>query len=62
MLHFYGVVISEQSCGSLTGQGEKASVERHIAAGHLQDTVVSGSQQRKEGERQEQTFHLVHFV
>ena len=39
MLHFHCVVLSEQSCDSLTGRGERASVERRIAAGHLQDTI-----------------------
>ena len=39
MLQFRCVVLSEQSCDSSTGQGERASVERPVAAGHLQNTV-----------------------
>jgi hypothetical protein len=39
MLQFRCVVLPERSCGSLTGQGEKASVERPVAAGRLQNTV-----------------------
>ena len=39
MLQFHYVVLSERSCDSSTGQGERASVERPVAAGHLQDTV-----------------------
>ena len=39
MLRFHRVVLSEQSYGSLTDQEERASVERRIVAGHLQDTV-----------------------
>ena len=34
------VVLSEQSHDSLTGRGERASVERRIAAGHLRGTVT----------------------
>jgi hypothetical protein len=33
------VEISEQICDSLMGQGERASAERRIAAGHLQGVV-----------------------
>ena len=41
MLQFHCVVLFEQSCGSSMGQGQgqKASVERHIAACHLEDIV-----------------------
>jgi len=39
MLQFQRVVLSEQSCDLSTGQGERASIERYIAAGHLRDTV-----------------------
>jgi hypothetical protein len=35
----HGVVLSEQSHDSSKGQGERASVECPIVAGHLQDTV-----------------------
>jgi hypothetical protein len=45
MLRFHCVVLSELSCDSSTDQGERASFERRIAAGHLRDTVRS--QQRK---------------
>ena len=38
-LQFPYVVLSERSFDSSTGQEEKASVERRVAAGHLQDTV-----------------------
>jgi hypothetical protein len=39
MLQFHCVLLSKQRCDLSTGQGEKASVELPIAAGHLQDTV-----------------------
>jgi hypothetical protein len=39
MLRSHYVVLSEQSCDSSTGQGERANVERPVAAGHLRDTV-----------------------
>jgi hypothetical protein len=39
MPQFHCVVPSKQSCDLLTGQGERASIELPIAAGHLQDTV-----------------------
>ena len=35
---------SKQSCDLSTGQGERASVELPIAAGHLQDTVGLGNE------------------
>ena len=38
-LQFPYVVLSEQSFDSSTGQEEKASVERRVVAGHLQDTI-----------------------
>jgi hypothetical protein len=59
MLQFHCVVLSERSCDSSTGQGERASVERPIAAGHLQDTVGLSNER---GKKKQQTFHLVHFV
>jgi hypothetical protein len=31
MLQFHYIVLSEQICGSSTGQGQKASVERRLA-------------------------------
>jgi hypothetical protein len=39
MLQFHRVELSERSCDSSTGQGERASIERYIAAGPLRDTV-----------------------
>ena len=40
ILQFLCVVLSEQSCDSSTGRGERANVERRIAVDHhLQDTV-----------------------
>ena len=39
MREFHGVGLSERCCDLLTGQGERASVELPVAAGHLQDTV-----------------------
>jgi hypothetical protein len=44
MLRFRGVELSEQSFDSWTGQGEITTVERHIAAGLLQDTVGLSSE------------------
>ena len=38
-LRFHCVALSEQSCDSSTGQGERASVELPNETGHLQDTV-----------------------
>ena len=46
-LRFHCAVLSEQSCDSLTGQGERASIERRIAAGRLQDIVRSQQQRVK---------------
>jgi hypothetical protein len=59
MLQFLYVVLSERSFDSLTGQEERASVERRVVAGHLQDTVCLSNE--RWGNKQ-QTFHLVHFV
>ena len=39
MLQFRCVVLPEQSCGSSTGQGETASVERPVATGRLQNDL-----------------------
>jgi hypothetical protein len=44
MLQSHYVVLSEQSCDSSTGQVQTASVERLVAAGHLQDTVGLGNE------------------
>ena len=44
MLLFLHVVLSKQICDLSTDQGETASVERHFAAGHLQDTVGLGNE------------------
>ena len=51
MLQFHCVVLSEQSCDSSTGQGERASVELPIAAGHLQDTVGLSNEMLGDDER-----------
>ena len=51
MLQFHCIVLSEQSCGSSMGQGQKASVERPIAAGHLQDIVSLISKMLGDNER-----------
>jgi hypothetical protein len=59
MLPSHCVVLSEQSCDSLTGQEQRASVERPVAVGHLQDTVGLGNDGWG---KKRQTFHLVYFV
>jgi hypothetical protein len=38
-LLFHYVLLSEQSFDSSTGQGGRASIEHHVAVGHLQDPV-----------------------
>jgi hypothetical protein len=43
MLRFHYVVLPKRSCGSSTGQGERASVERPFVAGRLQDTIGIGN-------------------
>jgi hypothetical protein len=55
------VELPERTCDSLTGQGERASIERcrtRIAVGHLQDTVGLTDK----GWKKKQTFHLVHVA
>ena len=59
MLQIREVAFSEQSCDSLTGQEERASIEHPAAAGHLQK--YSQSQQRMARDIR-QTFHLVYIV
>ena len=44
MLQFHCVVLSEQSCDSWTGRGERASDEYPNAAGRLQNTVGLGNE------------------
>jgi hypothetical protein len=39
MLQFLYVVLPKQSFGSSMGQGDKASVERPFATGHLHDGI-----------------------
>ena len=39
MLQFHCDVLSEPSCDSSTGQGERASVERRIGVDRLEDAV-----------------------
>jgi hypothetical protein len=51
MLQFQRVVLSEQSCDLSTGQGERASVEHRVAAGHLQDAVGLSSKMWGNNER-----------
>jgi hypothetical protein len=58
MLQFHCVVLSEWSCDSLMGQGERASVERRIAAGHLQDAVGLSDKNI----RSWRTFRLIYIV
>src|SRR5258708_673371 len=41
-LQFLDVALPKQSFGSSTGRGERASVERPFAAGHLHDAVSIG--------------------
>jgi hypothetical protein len=43
MLRFHYVVLPKRSCGSSTGQGERARVERPFVAGRLQDTISIGN-------------------
>jgi hypothetical protein len=47
MLQFLYVVLSERSFDSLTGQGERASVEPPIAVVHLQDIVELGNKMQR---------------
>src|SRR6266567_4789689 len=42
MLRSHYVVLPKRSCGSSTGRGERASVERPFVAGRLQGTVGIG--------------------
>ena len=51
MQQFHCVVLSKQSLDLSTGQGERASVELHIAAGHLRDTVGLSSKVVGDNER-----------
>jgi hypothetical protein len=44
MLRFRYVVLSKRSRGSSTGQVAKASVERPIAVGHLEDNIGFGNE------------------
>ena len=51
MLRFPCVAPSERSCDSWTGQGERASVELPIAAGHLQQAVGLSKEILEDNER-----------
>ena len=57
MLHFHCVEPSVRGCNSSRGQGERANIERHVID-HLQDTVNIS---KRKVEKEQQTFHLVHF-
>ena len=50
MLRFQYVVLPKRSYGSSTGQGGRASAERPIAAGHLQDSFRIGNEIRGGGD------------
>jgi hypothetical protein len=56
ILRFHYVVLSEQRCGSPMDQGERASVEFPVAAGHLQDTI---SPPNLNGENNNERFILL---
>ena len=43
MLPSHYVVLPKKSCGSSTGQEERASIERLFVAGHLKDTIGIGN-------------------
>jgi hypothetical protein len=58
MLRFPCVEPSERSCDSSTGQGERASVERPVLAGHLQNAVGLG---RKVAENDERFILFISF-
>jgi hypothetical protein len=45
------VVLSERSCDSSTGQGERASVELPVGAGHLQDAIGLSNEMLSDDER-----------
>ena len=51
MPRFHHVVPSERSCDSLTGQEERASVERPFAVGHLRYTVSPRNEMIENDER-----------
>ena len=44
-------MLSERSCDSSTGQGERAIVERPVAVGHLRYTVGLGNEMLGDDER-----------
>jgi len=48
MLRSHYVVLPKRSCGSSTGQGERASVERPFVAVRLHDTIGIGNVKRGE--------------
>jgi hypothetical protein len=59
MLRFLYVVLFEQSFDSSMDWGERASLERPFAAGHLQNAVSHGDERRK---GKYQTLGLVYFI
>ena len=62
MLRFLYVVFSKQSSDLSMDQGETASVEPPLAAGHLQNIISLNIKKEGRGEEKQQTFHLVNFV
>jgi len=58
MLRFHCVVLSERSYNSSKDQGERASVEHRIAAGHLQDTVSLSNERWGETNVSSYSFRL----
>ena len=51
MLQFLCVELSKQICDSSTGQGGRANLERHIAAGHLHLPSVSDEQRKRNNDK-----------
>jgi hypothetical protein len=60
MQQFLYVVLPKQSFGSSTGQGERASVERPFAAGHLHDAVSLANERRVQ--KTDVSFCLFHVT
>jgi hypothetical protein len=56
MPQFRYVVLPKRSCGSQTGQVGRASAERPIAAGHLQDTFRIGNERWEQNDERLNLF------